>query len=159
MEKIKRNFLFFLIALLIIFFDQLTKYFISLRMPEWSLGFFSLHLVKNTGAGFGILQDNTLALGIISLAVALAVLFYYKKIPQQKLPQFLFALFLGGVVGNLIDRFARGYVIDFLDLTFWPAFNIADAAITVAVLGIVVYFWKMERKVKEKGEEEEKKEK
>ena len=75
---------------------------------------------------------------VISLAVALAVLFYYKKIPQQKLPQFLFALFLGGVVGNLIDRFARGYVIDFLDLTFWPAFNIADSAITLGVILIVV---------------------
>ncbi|MBI2666355.1 signal peptidase II [Candidatus Woesearchaeota archaeon] len=140
------------VAMLIVLFDQLTKYFIYLRMPDWSLGFFSVHLVKNTGAGFGILQEKTFVLGVISLLVSLAVIFYYKKIPPQKLPQFLFALFLGGVVGNLIDRFARGYVIDFLDFTFWPAFNIADASITVGMIGIIFYFLNEEKEAKMKKE-------
>ena len=138
---IKKNFIFFNIIIIsvVILLDQLTKYLISLNMPEWKVGFFSIHLIKNTGAGFGILQEYTFGLALISLIVALAILVFYKKIPQKIIPQFLFALFFSGVVGNLIDRIARGYVIDFLDFSFWPAFNVADAAITVAVVGIIIY--------------------
>ena len=135
-------FFFIMVASTIILLDQLTKHLIFLNMPEWKIGFFSIHLIKNTGAGFGILQEYTFGLALISLIVALAILVFYKKIPQKKIPQFLFALFFSGVVGNLIDRIARGYVIDFLDFSFWPAFNVADAAITVAVAGIIIYFWK-----------------
>ena len=135
-------YLFITVAAVVIFIDQLTKYLIFLNMPEWEAGFVSIHLIKNTGAGFGILQDHALALALVSLIVALSILVHYKKIPQQRTPQFFFALFFSGVVGNFIDRIARGYVIDFLDLSFWPAFNVADASITVAMLGIIIYFWK-----------------
>ncbi|MEK6846425.1 MAG: signal peptidase II [Nanoarchaeota archaeon] len=54
----------------------------------------------------------------------------------------LWALFLGGALGNLMDRWLRGFVIDFIDLKFWPVFNVADAAITVSVIGLVIYYWK-----------------
>ena len=47
-------------------------------------------------------------------------------------------------MGNLLDRLFRGSVIDFIDLQFWPVFNVADAAITVAVVGLVIYYWKEE---------------
>ena len=60
----------------------------------------------------------------------------------MKYAQYLFALFLGGVIGNLIDRAFRGYVIDFISFKFWPAFNIADACISIAVIGLIIYFWK-----------------
>ena len=50
-------------------------------------------------------------------------------------------LFLGGVVGNMFDRLIRGRVVDFIDFTYWPAFNVADAALTVSAIGLVIYFW------------------
>ena len=108
-------------------------------------------LIKNTGAGFGILKNQTFFLGIISLIVAVTLIVYYKKIPKEKISQILFALFLGGVIGNLIDRFFRGYVIDFISFSFWPAFNIADSALTIAVIGLVILYIKEEIKEKKKN--------
>ncbi len=101
-----------------------------------------LHLVKNTGAGFGLFPGQTLWLAILSLAIALAVLVNYRKLPQETVPQMLWGLFLGGVLGNFIDRAFRGFVLDFIDLGFWPAFNVADAALSVSVVGLLVYYWK-----------------
>lgn len=134
--------LFLSIALATILIDQLTKFFVAVKRPEWDLGFLYIHFVHNTGAGFGILKDHMTILAVISTLVAAAVLYYYKKIPQEKIPQILFGLFLGGVVGNLIDRVLRGYVVDFFDIMIWPVFNIADMAISVSVVGLVLYYWK-----------------
>jgi len=141
---VKKNYvlIFTIITLVTVFLDQLVKYLVLLFKPNFNLSFLKIHLIKNTGAGFGILQGRTLILAIVSAIVALAVIFYYHKIPQEKFVQILFALFLGGVVGNLIDRVFRRYVVDFIDFSFWPAFNIADACISIAVVGLVVYFWK-----------------
>lgn len=131
-----------MVALVTIVLDQATKLFVSLKRPEWDLGFLSIHFVHNTGAGFGILKGQMTILAIISTIVLMGVIYYYKKIPQEKWAQVLFGLFLGGVAGNLIDRILRQYVVDFIDLGFWPVFNLADAAISVSVIGLVLYFWK-----------------
>ena len=72
----------------------------------------------------------------------MATIYYYNRIPKEKSAQALSGLFLGGVAGNLIDRVLRQYVVDFIDLGFWPVFNVADAAISVSVVGLIVYFWK-----------------
>ena len=140
----KKNFIkfFWLITIIVIILDQLSKFVVSFTQPNINLRILNVNLIHNTGAGFGILQGQTIWLGLISLIVAFIVIYYYKKIPKEKVPQFLFALFLGGVIGNLIDRLFRRVVIDFIDFSFWPAFNIADACITVSVIGLVVYFWK-----------------
>src|SRR3989344_5900569 len=133
---------FILLSALVVFLDQLFKYLIFRFQPVFDLNFLKIHLVKNTGAGFGILQDQTFWLAIISLLAILVILLYYKKVEQKKWPQLLFALLLGGVIGNFIDRAFRGFVIDFIDFSFWPAFNIADAAISVAVVGLIIYYWR-----------------
>ncbi len=134
--------LFVAVALATLFLDQLTKYYIALKMPEWRLGFLFIHFVNNTGAGFGILKGQMVVLAIISTIVLMAIIYYYNKIPKEKWAQALFGLFLGGVAGNLIDRVLRQYVVDFIDLGFWPVFNLADAAISVSVIGLVLYYWK-----------------
>ena len=141
---VTKNFvkLFASISLITVFVDQILKYIISLYTPNISLGILNIHLVKNTGAGFGILQGQTILLGIISLLVSLLIIFFYHKIPQEKWVQALFAFFLGGVVGNGIDRLFRNAVIDFIDFGWWPAFNIADMAISIAGIGLVVYYMK-----------------
>lgn len=135
---------FWVPALVVLLADQLLKQLIFLIQPQFTSAFLTIHLVQNTGAGFGLLPGQTILLAIISLIVAIAVLWYYPKIPSQKWPQLLWGLFLGGVVGNLLDRLFRGSVIDFIDVQFWPAFNVADAAMTVAVVGLVIYYWKEE---------------
>lgn len=134
----KKSYLFWIMSAVIIALDQLSKILIDYFQPQSAY----FHLVTNTGAGFGILKGQTLWLALISLIVALTVIFNYKKIPPSPFPQFLWGFFLGGVVGNLIDRAVRGYVIDFIDLQVWPAFNVADSAITLSVLGLVWWHWK-----------------
>ncbi|MDO8511473.1 MAG: signal peptidase II [Nanoarchaeota archaeon] len=134
--------LFTAVALVTIVLDQLAKYLIATMKPAWDLGFLSIHFVQNTGAGFGILKGQMALLAVISTVVMMGIIYYYKKIPQEKLAQVLFGSFLGGVAGNLIDRIFRQYVVDFIDVGFWPVFNIADMAISVSVVGLVLYFWK-----------------
>lgn len=137
--------LFGSVTLLIIFVDQLSKYLVVLKQPQINAFFLTIHAVYNTGAGFGILQNNTTALAIISTLVTLIILLTYKKIPNHQEAQIFMALFLGGTIGNLFDRVFRKVVIDFIDLAFWPAFNIADMAITIGALGLIIYFWKNEK--------------
>jgi len=134
--------LFLVVALTTIVVDQISKLIVALKKPELDLGFLSIHLVQNTGAGFGILKGKMPILAIISAIVVMGIIYYYNKIPQKKWAQILFGLFLGGVAGNLIDRMLRQYVVDFIDIGFWPVFNVADAAISVSVIGLVLYFWK-----------------
>jgi len=132
--------LFWSVAVFVLFLDQLTKWLVAEFRPDWLWGVLHVHLVTNTGAGFGILPGWTLILTIISFMVAFALLFFYPKIEKEKMPQFLFALFLGGVLGNGLDRLFLGFVRDFIDLSFWPAFNVADMALTVAVVGLVWWY-------------------
>lgn len=134
--------LFTAVALATIIVDQITKMLVAVQRPEWGLSFLSIHFVQNTGAGFGILKGQMAILAVISTVVMMAVIFYYRKIPQERWAQVLFGLFLGGVAGNLIDRIFRQYVVDFIDVGFWPVFNIADAAISVSVIGLVLYSWR-----------------
>jgi len=133
---------FILTACLVVLFDQLLKYLVYHFNPSWDLRILTIEFITNTGAGFGILQGQTFWLAIISLIVAILVIFYYKEIPQEKFPQILAGLFLGGIIGNLIDRLFRGYVIDFINFHFFPAFNLADSAISLAAIGLIHYFWK-----------------
>lgn len=130
--------LFWSITVLLVIIDQIVKYIVDTVQPN----VFIFRVTHNTGAGFGILQNRIILLAIISLIVAAVVIYYYTKIPSEQWSQILWALFLGGVVGNLIDRVFRGYVIDFIDLGFFPSFNIADASITISVIGLIIYYWK-----------------
>jgi len=127
----------FVISLVIVLLDQLTKFFfIDINLKIFS--FLSLNYVENTGAAFGILQNQVIFLSIISAGVLALIIYYWKTLDnQEKLAlSFIFA----GTLGNLIDRIFRGFVIDFIDFGFWPAFNIADASNVVGVL-LLIYFY------------------
>ena len=104
------------------------------------LGFLNLHLVKNTGGFWGLLQGMNFVFVIVTLLVLLGVLFFFRRIiASPKIIWVSFALIFAGGLGNLIDRITLGYVIDFIDFKFWPAFNIADSAITVAIILLLVH--------------------
>ena len=135
-------------ALLIVFFDQLTKFLITKNFKvNQSLdiinNIFHLTFVKNTGAGFGILKGYNILLILISFIVIGIIFYYIREIKEKEhLLQLLFAFILGGTIGNLIDRIRWGYVIDFLNFRIWPVFNVADSFVTVGVIGLVIYLWK-----------------
>lgn len=141
-NKKKYLLIFTVIALITIAVDQLSKLIIFIYQPNLRLGFLKIQYLTNTGAGFGILQDKTTLLTITSLIVVLITIYLYPEIQKKAWPQILTAIFLGGVIGNLIDRLFRGLVIDFINLTFWPTFNVADAAISIGVVGLMVILWK-----------------
>ena len=134
----KKEYIFAIVALSVIILDQLTKFLIRHFQPVWDLKILTIQFIQNTGAGFGILQGKTLWLGILSLVVTGVILYNYKHISKENWMQYSFALFLGGTIGNMIDRLLIGYVTDFIYLKFWPAFNIADACLSVAAVSIVI---------------------
>ncbi len=139
-----RYLIFFLVALFIIGADQLTKAWIRSSLPEgyslFRLGFFRITHVHNTGAAFGLFPEQSLVLTIFAIIMGAVVLFFvlygHRYFPWLGGVSVVvtFGLVLGGTVGNLIDRFRLGYVTDFIDFSYWPAFNIADSAVTIGVI-------------------------
>lgn len=141
---------FFLISLLVVIADQLTKLWIR-TFPEgqtiFKAGFFEIVHIQNTGASFGLFQGQSLALavvGFVSTAVILMfVLRFSHRFPilENMVVRIALALILGGTVGNLIDRLASnfGAVTDFISLGPWPSFNLADSALTVGII-LFAYF-------------------
>ena len=143
--------LFLIVAALVVILDQLSKLWIDANRPQIQLlpGVLDLVYVENTGAIFGLVHSHTelfIALGIAASVIILVFLYYFP--PATNVGMLSFALILGGAVGNLIDRIRLGYVIDFIsfhvhELFHWPAFNIADAALTVGILMLIYYLYKL----------------
>ena len=139
-----RNVVFFLTGLLIVAVDQFSKAWIRTNLFEGQsllrAGFFRITHIRNTGSAFGLFPDQSFALTIIAIIGTVALLVYvlvidrYFPLLDSKLGRLVLGLVLGGTVGNLIDRLRFGYVIDFIDFSFWPTFNIADSAITIGVI-------------------------
>lgn len=147
-QRYQKHLWFFSIIFLVVLLDQLSKYlmrtsFLVNRQIIFIRGLFNLTLVQNTGAGFGFFQGRNSWLIVISLVVITFILFNYKKIKfEDKLLFFSTALVLSGAIGNLLDRLILGYVVDFLDFIYWPAFNLADICVSIGVVGLIIYFWK-----------------
>ena len=146
-----RNAVFFLIALLVVVADQLSKTWIRSypeEQPIFEIGFFQLIHIHNTGAVFGLFQGQSFALTIVALVSVVVLLVYalfiYRRFPfvDDMLGKSALGLVLGGTVGNLIDRLHFGYVTDFISIGIWPAFNIADSAVTV---GVIVFAYSLVR--------------
>ena len=132
--------------LLLITADQLTKLWVrSYEEGEviYQLGFIQLTHVQNTGASFGIFKGHSFTLmivDIVGIVILLAMAFYiYRRLPNlvTLLNTIAFSLILAGTVGNLIDRVRLEHVTDFIDVGFWPVFNVADSAVTVGAALIV----------------------
>jgi signal peptidase II len=138
------------LALIILIADQFTKVLIlgyyRLGDSTYVTSFFNIVRAHNTGAAFSFLAD---AAGWqrwfftgIGVAAALFILWMLKSHAGQKLFAFALSCILGGAVGNVIDRLLHGYVVDFLDFHLggrhFPAFNIADSAITIGALCLIL---------------------
>jgi len=103
--------------------------------------FFSITLLKNTGAAFSILRSSTLFLILISVvALILIYLFFIKNKGLTNTDKWLYGMLIGGVLGNLFDRIFYGYVIDYLDFNIFnfPVFNFADVLIVISIILIII---------------------
>ncbi|HOT74950.1 MAG TPA: signal peptidase II [Candidatus Wallbacteria bacterium] len=152
--------LMFSLATAFLALDQLTKYAViktmilgqSIPIINEVLHFTYVH---NYGAAFGLFQKKWY-LFIAVASISIMVIVYYSKFlaPNNLWVQTALALLLAGALGNLIDRLKYRYVVDFIDVRFWPVFNIADIVINVGVgMLIVEMFWESHEEVKEKESE------
>lgn len=138
--------MYFIIIALIIIADQLIKHLIQSGMElNQSIplikGIFHITYIHNYGAAFSILQNKTVFLIAMQVIVITGVLIYLIKRQRKDHWVLLLSLSLivAGGLGNLIDRAAKGYVVDFLDLRFWPIFNVADISVCVGCGLMVLY--------------------
>ena len=158
-----RNVVFFLTALLVVAADQLSKTWIRSYSENeliFEAGFFRITRIHNTGAAFGLFQDQSFSLTIVAfIGIVVVLLFVFlvsRRLPflDTMLGKLALGLVLGGTIGNLVDRLRfvfdstagnlvdrlnLGYVTDFIDIGIWPTFNIADSTVTVGVI-LFAYF-------------------
>ena len=135
------------LSLLAVVLDQLSKLAVSGSMQLYQsipiMPYFKLTYVHNTGAAFSFLSDaggwQRWFFAGLAIVISAVITVWLSRLKQHEtLLAVALSLVLGGAIGNLIDRLAYGYVIDFLDVYYqswhWPAFNIADSAITLGVI-------------------------
>jgi signal peptidase II len=138
------------LAVLVVVLDQLTKHWVSAGFDYGEVravtGFFNLVLTHNTGAAFSFLASAAgwqrgFFIGIALIAIVVISVLLARQ-SGEKLFCLSLALILGGAMGNVVDRIALGYVVDFLDFHVggwhWPAFNLADSSITAGAVLLVV---------------------
>ena len=150
--------LFLLTATILVAIDQITKLWVRNNLasgePLILTSFLQLSYIENTGSAFGLLANQAFLLTIISLVSLLFLFFLYRYFSTTSLLATLaLAMVFGGAVGNLVDRLRFGYVTDFIDFCLWhdfhwPAFNVADSAITVGALTLVYFLFSLTGKRK-----------
>lgn len=157
---------FYAVALTVILLDQVSKLLIQATMP---LGhsipiisdLFAIVHVMNPGAAFGLLADQAawirgpFFIGISLLAIGFILYYRHRRVDDHPLALLGLSLILGGAVGNLVDRLRIGMVIDFIDVHYyqyhWPAFNVADSAITIGVSLMMLTLILDERRERDRG--------
>ena len=152
--NLRNKYLFlFVISSSLIVIDQYTKFMVTLHIPlSYSInvveGFFNLTHVRNSGVAFGIFSEQNSQLKpylliFVSIIAIIAILVIFHQTGKDKrMVQGALVLVFSGAIGNLIDRVLHKEVIDFIDIFFnnrhWPAFNVADACITIGVMLLAV---------------------
>jgi signal peptidase II len=138
------------VAAVVVAADLITKRHAALNFDgnpvEIIPGFFGFTYVENPGGAFGMFQNGGVIIGVAALIIAFVVVIALAS-DRPRLETIALGLVVGGAVGNLVDRFARGDdiidgpVIDWIELSIIPTFNIADASVTIAVALILIRAW------------------
>ena len=128
-----------LVAVAAVVADQVTKHIVSSQLALDDeigvIGPFSIHHVHNSGIAFGLFPNATAAvITLTAVAVAWMLVFFARGGARHPVLPVALGLLIGGSVSNLADRIRLGHVTDFLDLRYWPAFNLADVCIVVGVV-------------------------
>lgn len=139
---------------LVLFLDQLTKIIIAYTIPYGQStpvipGVVYFTTTHNTGTIWGIGQGGNLIFAGLAIVVVVLIVIFSPAIAKNTLAKIAIGAILGGAIGNnIIDRFSRGFVIDFIDFKFFPIFNVADIGIVCGAItiGAIMLFSKEERK-------------
>jgi len=129
----------------IIFLDQISKILVSVSLKlgqskPFIPGVVSIVKVHNYGTIWGLAQGGNMIFAMLAVVVVVMIIIFLPKIVKDKWSSVAIGMILGGAVGNLLDRFTRGFVVDFIHLDFFdfPVFNIADMGIVISALILVV---------------------
>jgi signal peptidase II len=129
----------------IIFLDQISKILVSVSLKlgqskPFIPGVVSIVKVHNYGTIWGLAQGGNMIFAMLAVVVVVMIIIFLPKIVKDKWSSIAIGMILGGAVGNLLDRFTRGFVVDFIHLDFFdfPVFNIADMGIVISALILVV---------------------
>lgn len=141
-------YLYYIITLLVIAVDQLSKWIVIKQMELSEQitvieNFFYITSHRNKGAAWGILQGQMWFFYIVTAIVVVGIIYYMQKYARNNIFMLIsLSLILGGAIGNFIDRLLRKEVVDFLDFIIfkydYPIFNIADSALVVGVILIII---------------------
>lgn len=141
-----------ILGVILLVVDIISKYFISRYLVLGSSiiivkNFINITYVRNTGAAWSILSNNTLLVSIISgIIICLICLYIYRNKPKYKLEKVAYSFIVAGALGNFIDRIVHGYVVDFIDVMIfkydYPIFNLADVFIVLGVIMLVIHTWR-----------------
>ena len=147
----KMAFAWFLVSVLIVVLDLWTKDIatqsLTLYRPVELTSWLNMTLAHNYGAAFSFLSDaggwqRWLFTGLASVVTLVLIVWLFRLSAREKLTAAALGLIIGGAVGNLVDRVNHGYVVDFIDVYYrdwhWPAFNLADSAITCGVILLLI---------------------
>lgn len=136
-----------IIVIVLVILDQITKWQALTKLKPIKntvviKGFLDFTFVENRGAAFGILSGRRIFFILLTVVVAAGILYSFYKLPKTREYNWLkcgLVLVLSGAIGNVIDRAVRGYVVDFLEVTFikWPVFNLADIYVVVGACFIL----------------------
>ena len=144
---------YYLITLLILALDYVTKWVVSLKLPnnpiELIPGYLRFSLAFNSGVAFGFFSGGGSAwkpyvLGVMAIAALVIIYLYGRRMPaDRRLLQCALAVTMGGILGNFVDRIFRGCVVDFIEFHihesfYWPSFNVADSAITIGIALLLI---------------------
>jgi len=160
LKRVKSYYLAIVIGLSVLFVDQLTKYLTySYLHPIFSYPYyypyggigvfksffgveFSLNYMANPGAAWGVLGEYQVPLLFLRIALIFGLLFYFFKVQNHSLFQIPLTLIICGAIGNVLDYFLYGHVIDMFHFVLWgydfPVFNVADSAITIGI-GLMIF--------------------
>jgi len=151
--KIIKKKLYVSLVFFIILFDQITKFLMRSNFNLYEQvdiikGFFKIIYVQNSGVIWGLFQNTQskiipVIITILSISALLTVAYIFLKTPIScKLELFSLSFVVGGAIGNIIDRFILGYVVDFIDIYIknyhWPTFNVADSFISIGIILLLI---------------------
>lgn len=140
-----------ILGIFILVLDQIIKQIIAITIPlDRSVSvigdFFKLTYVRNYGAAWSVLSGNRFFLIIVALASLFFLYYFLHNCILNRSESIIYGCLLGGILGNLYDRIVYGYVIDYLEFTFfdyhYPIFNFADICIVISVFCLIILIWK-----------------
>ena len=149
--KTQKSYLLFALIIFLVFFDQFSKYLIEENFNLYEsiqiFSFLNFTFIKNFGGAFNLFNDASLNLRFIFSFLVSSICFYlflaiftnlvFKEILFKE--RVYWSLILAGGLGNLLDRIVRGYVVDFIDITFNPyVFNLADCLVTIGIIFLLI---------------------